>query len=540
MKAKILALVLTSILFVSFVIAINVNVPGSVSLSDSRQSATFTISNPETTKDAVLNLQAPITIEDGFGNSITVNLNQSLSTFSLVAGSSVTLNASLSSIPADFGLGTFTKTASINVSDALNPLDSQIKQITFSFANSYCDSGEVGDLEIKSVDFSNKEGFGEDDEWYMLDEIEVEVEVKNRGNQDVDDVVVEWGLYNKKTGDFVIDEEEDNFDINDDEEETVTFTFTVDPDDFDENDDEDDFIFYVKAFSDDEGESKQCSSNTETVKIVRDSDFVVLKDITFPEVAQCGAIVEGTAEIWNIGDEDQDDVYVTVVNRNLGLNERVEFGDLDVLEDGNLRFDFTVPQNVRAGNYPIQLNVFDEDDDIFENGNDDEARFFKNLRVEGNCVAEIPESTVDITASLDSDAIKGKEMVVKTIFKNTGLNETTYQVTVSGYSDWANLSSVIPQSLTIAPGDSKETVITLVPIESGNQEFTIQAVYNGVATDQKVRVSVEAEEVGRFGRITGSAIVDNIKNNWFIWVIAALNIILVIVIIVVAVRIMRK
>ena len=96
-------------------------------------------------------------------------------------------------------------------------------------------TGNPGDLDVRKINFQNNgmqyNTFGKDDEWFPLEEVEVEIEVENNGNDDVDDVSIEWGLWNTKTGDWVIDiDEEDELNIKDGDKETLTVTFTLDND----------------------------------------------------------------------------------------------------------------------------------------------------------------------------------------------------------------------------------------------------------------------------------------------------------------------
>jgi len=53
--------------------------------------------------------------------------------------------------------------------------------------------------------------------------------------------------------------------------------------------------------------------------IVIESDFVVLDNFDIPDTVQCGDTVTITADAWNIGDNDQDEVSIFVTNKELGI-----------------------------------------------------------------------------------------------------------------------------------------------------------------------------------------------------------------------------
>ena len=542
MKAKLLSAILGIVLILALVGAFSLTFPSSLSLSNSQTSALFTISNTNS-QDVVLTFQGPYTITDGFGHTVAFTLNPALTNYNLPAGNSTQFNVSLiAPVDSSFGLGTFTKAFTLNVANASNLSNIEAKSMSVSFNKDYCSAGKVGNLKINKFDINNKEGYGEDKDWYFLDKLEVDVEVKNTGNEDIDNVVVQWGLYNKRTGEFVFENDENDFDLRDRDTETVTLSFDVDPNDFDSSDGENDFVLYIKAYSDDVGEDGQCVSDSENIKLIRDNHFVVLSDIQLPDQVQCGEIVQGRAKVWNIGDDDETDIYVKLSNSNLGLDKRVDVGDVDILEDKSITFDFLVPQNMKSISYPIQMKVYDDSDEVYLNDNDDEATFSKTLAVKGSCTGDVPEGAVDISAVLDSESIAGNEMTVKATLTNRGTAETTYQIIATNYDSWASLENVDPKSLTLAPGASKESVITLTPNDdvSGSKEFTIQAVYNGKITEQRVGVEVEPKKSSGFFSFTGFSISESFKDNWFIWLIAALNVILVIFIVVVAVRVLKR
>jgi len=129
------------------------------------------------------------------------------------------------------------------------------------------DIGNPGELRVKGIDFENlgtlvlKEvsgaiylKFGDDDEWFPLDEIEVELEIENNGDEDVDDVEVEWGIYNTKRNEMVIDfDEEDEVNIKDGDDEIIDVEFNLEDEldvDLDDLDDGKHYRFYVIATGD--------------------------------------------------------------------------------------------------------------------------------------------------------------------------------------------------------------------------------------------------------------------------------------------------
>ncbi|HLD98090.1 MAG TPA: putative S-layer protein [Candidatus Nanoarchaeia archaeon] len=534
MKSKIFAISLLALFLVGIVSAVSYTVsPTSLTFTPSTNSTQFTITN--TNSSALLNVNVPSQIQlTGENGYIAIfNVNPSGSVTGINSTRIVVITPASDIEFSNFNLEE-TYTGVLNITEQGNPNNS--KTVNLVLQNAFCEAGEVGSLRA-DIDITNKGQYGEEDEWYAFEEIEVEVTIENVGNDDIDDVVVSWGLYNKRTGEFILDDEENQVNVNEDDEEIVTFTFTVDPEDLAEADSEDDYVLYVKAYSDDLGEDEQCDFVSQDISILRDDHFVILDDdISLPSSAQCSETVQASVTTWNIGDSNEDDIYVIVSNRELGLNKRVEIGDLDVFEDEKTSFEFDIPQNATEKSYVLDFRVYDEDDDVYENDNNDESFLTKSLTVSGSCTAK---QSVDISSSLDSSAVAGQELTIRSTLRNTGTTATSYQVIVTGYDSWSTLQNVEPRTLTLQGGESKDVTITLIPNRgvSGDNDITVQALYNGLITEQKITVPVSASS-GGFG--TGFSIANITGGSWFIWVIAALNVILVVLIIVIAIRIARK
>jgi hypothetical protein len=400
---------------------------------------------------------------------------------------------------------------------------------------SYCNDGIIDKDELRNeyltvdVEINNKEGFGEEDnEWYFFDEIEVEVEVDNVYFDDIDDIVVEWCLLNTDDGKCTdVEDEETDFKLKENKDEKVTLMFNVDPDDIDE--DVDDYMFYVKIYSDDKdyGEDKLCIESSESISIIKD-DFMILGDVEFPENIACGELFTFNADVWNIADDDEEEVTVQIFSQELGLDETLMLDEVSSIDFEKISFEYELSKETKPGVAFFEIRVTDEDGDLYENDNDDESRFRYSTFIEGSCVEK--DITPTITATLDSstpDAIAGKEIIIKTTLRNNGDEETTYALSVFGNSAWSSLSSIDPQSITLNAGESKEVsiILDIDKDAEGDKEFTIKTTYNDQTTEQKVAFSIEKSAMG------ADKIAEHLRTNWFIYVIVIVNLILIIAII---------
>ncbi len=411
--------------------------------------------------------------------------------------------------------------------------------LSFEINNQVCEYNNPGNLDIRIRDISVEEGFGDDDDyWYPLDEIEVEVEVENNGNEDIDDIEVAWGLYNLETQEWVIDDEENDFNLKYGDDKTVIINFKLD--DVDEFEDDGDYRFYVWATGEVDGGTydgeQTCDSNSKSIEVIIEDDFVVLDNIEFSEIVSCGTEVQITADVWNIGEDDQDDVSVRIYNKALGIDEVVELGDIDAFEDERLSVIVEIPEDAEEKFYPLRFWVYDEDSDVYENNEDDESEVVLPLKVEGNCAVE---QEVVVSAGLESGGKAGEELVIKAIITNTGSKLATYTLEVEGYTEWASLFNIEPSTVILGEGESKEVLITFNVNKDtlGDELFNIE-VFSDKDLITKQPVSITIDKSGyQFPGITGSVIGGD---NKYLWGIGLLNIILVIIIIIVAIRVARK
>lgn len=529
-------LLLTAIVLTSIVSAATFTATLDGDLTKKDNTVVLTITDTSGAANSVTVSAIP-DIEDGSGHSLSVSGS---GVVAVPASSSATVNLTYAGDTDDFALGTFS-TDVVLTSGANN------STLTLNFISELCEFGCQGtyndgtdvyklELKIKSIDVT---GLGpEDNEWYPLDDIEVKVNVDNKGNSDadIDDVTIKFCLYDESNDECILDEDDveisdDGFNLDGGEDIDISITFQIDPNDFDNAGD---YVMYVEAYSDDFGEENLAVQNSETVKII-DDDFAILANLKIPETVGCGENVEITGDVWNIGDDKNgEEISVNVQNKELGIDETVEIGDVNSWDSESVSFALTIPENAVEKAYSLKFSVYDEDSDLYETDEDkDESVFTDSLVVQGNCVKPVVKDA-SITASLESEEVKaGEEVVIKATVKNTGEEKTVYSIGVDGYEFFSTVESVTPATLTLDAGESGQVSITLKLNEdaSGEQIFNIRALFDAEEVKQQVSLVVEGKT-----SITGGAIGSSLRENWFIWVIVLINIILIIAIITVAAR----
>lgn len=448
--------------------------------------------------------------------------------------------------------------------------------VSIEFSKTFCLAGTQNATDLKlSVDISNN-GEGEDTTWHLLDSIEVDTTFDNNKAEDLgdlEDVILELALIDSDGNDVSDDliwkstnEEKAKLkDVDGGEDADHLFEFEVS-----NKLAEGDYKLMLKVYPDGE-ESTTCLDKStdlgttyyQTIKVERESDDekqIVLKDITVePSTSPCGNDVTITAKAYNVGDSGkQDAVKFFLFNNDLGINMNKVITSFDEDETKTIEFTVKIPETAKEGIYDFTLySKYDYDKEDDKDNSDDKVDYDDDsfgeesesskvsLSLEGSCtgspVSGITGAVIDKTefVSLNDDVnpIIGEQIVYRVPIKNTGDSTTTYTVSVSGVSSWAEVK-VDPETISIPAGES-DTVDIYLDIdksaEVGEKEFTIKATFGSQTVEQKVLVDLQ-----KGGLFAGSSLADNIKSNAFIYVIILIDIILIIAIIIAVTRMVKK
>ena len=466
---------------------------------------------------------------------------------------SVTVN-----VPSNQSTGTYTGTITIDADGSTtNPIAQTIGlKVTVTSTiptevQTCTTTGNPGSLKIKKIDLtgngynSSYAHFGEDDKWFPFESVDTQIDVKNDGDDDVNNIEVDWGLWDTKNLQWVI--EPDNFkdfDLGNGKTKTLSTSFKVDDrmdvDLSDLGSGGSHYKFYVIATGevDNATSPSSCVSKSQDAEIVIESDFVVVNKVDMPQTVQCGATVQVAGELTNVGDNDQDKVSLVAYGRETALNigtQKMDIGDMNAFDSKSFSFTFKVPNNLEEKSYGLKLEVKDENDDVYQNDfNDDYSEYTIPFTVKGNCGVLSTQAT--ITASLESAAKAGQPLVVKTTIKNNEDSLKTYSVNAAEYAQWASSVSADQSTVVLNAGESRDVKLTFNVNKdaSGAQTFFVETVSGSDVARQQVSVNIEPR--------TGfaSSLSDLVSGGSSIWLIGLLNVILVVVIIVVAVRLARK
>ncbi|PIN92948.1 hypothetical protein COU54_04925 [Candidatus Pacearchaeota archaeon CG10_big_fil_rev_8_21_14_0_10_31_24] len=444
-----------------------------------------------------------------------------------------------------------TKFGNNQITIVVSDIPTKISATTdLTYQKTFCVAGSKGtNLSITNVDIN---GDGNDDlDWEPLDIIKVAVDVDNVGDDDIKDVFVEIALYDSNGRDLsnkldFLNSEEEKIDLNrikDGDDATANFEFQV-PGDFDDGR----YRLAVKAYSKNIGEENLCTDTStdlsdriyQEINVDRVTDsgkFIAFDNTRFsPSEATCGDRVTLTTEVYNVGDEDQERMILRAISSALKLdisdeiNKNFDIGDMEIVN-----FEFTVPTNLEDKLYNVELTAdYDYRSGVYRERSDSPE--VVSLKVFGCSVNAVTtnKASVVISASLGSDAKAGEELVVKATITNLDSETKNLIISAKDFENWATLGDVSDRIVAIPAGTSKQVTIkfNVKDSASGANSFNIETNDGkGGLNLQEVSVDIAGTEAKNLGL--------DLSGN-LIWVIGAINLLLIIIIIVVAIRIAQR
>lgn len=280
-----------------------------------------------TTANTVVQAQT-FTVAAGTTEEVTYNV-------AIVGGNAntaYTVGVSAAGTTGNLGAGPFTATLEVTPSDA--------------------SPSEVVDGLVDNVDVERNYAPG--------DSVTVEVGLDNSlaTSADFTDVSVEAWITDA-SGDRVEDRQDSSeFNLNNDEEETLSFTFGL-PSDADEG-------IYTIHLSVDSDQGVLDLDSSETFDVERADHSLYFNSVAFDSTANAGESVDFAVSLYNNGLNDEDNVRTSVTVSGVGVSQTS--GNYVVEEDQDTirYFTLSLPSTMGTGTYQITLHAWNGDVDVSE------------------------------------------------------------------------------------------------------------------------------------------------------------------------------
>ena len=197
---------------------------------------------------------------------------------------------------------------------------------------------------------------------------DIEVEVSNDHNEKIEEIVVTVRILDED-GDELQEEKSKEFTLSAGKENEETLEFDLS----DEELEEDEYTIEVEVEGEDNDNNDYFDSETQTVEVDRENDDITItKAVLEDSQVVCSAQALQTSldvKIKNIGENEQDDVKITVKNTELGLNLQRTAIDLDDYAGSDNDYEATFALNLegaKTGAYTVDVAVYSEDGDLMD------------------------------------------------------------------------------------------------------------------------------------------------------------------------------
>jgi hypothetical protein len=216
-----------------------------------------------------------------------------------------------------------------------------------------CETGDLTDLikiNIKKPD--------DGDDFEIGEEIDIELDLENDYNKDLD-VDVEVYLYDL-TDEDKIEESDDKIEIKDGKDETLELTLKI-PGDVDDGNK---FAIFVKA--EDSGENL-CNQEYIEIDVERKDNAVEIESIKTNFVSN--RLIEFHVDVKNIGSDDINDLYVEIINSELGISvksEEIELEEYGEDDEDTVSLIVELPHDLGGESYEFTIKAISSESEDSE------------------------------------------------------------------------------------------------------------------------------------------------------------------------------
>lgn len=314
------------------------------------------------------------------------------------------------------------------------------------------------------------------------EKLDIEVELRNMGAVDAEGIEVVARLSGYEYSDSVdLEDSTALFDVRAGTRKTVDLELTV-PRDLDNG------LNTLRVLVLDRNSAEIVSVYQLEVESPRHS--VDIKDVTFSpgNTVKAGRSLLASVLVENFGENDQEDVQVTVAIPALGVSATEYVDELDADDSEDVTGDYEgglllqIPADAQAGDYEVLVSV------EYDNGHETATQKY-TLTVLGNEQFQAAEKLVVVVSPESQAVAAGKTAVYGVALSNEGTSSKAYTLSVVT-GDWATAS--LSESLVVlAPGESKVAYVNLnVNADAVSGEHTASlAVKSGEQVMESITLS---------------------------------------------------
>ncbi len=245
---------------------------------------------------------------------------------------------------------------------------------------------------------------------------EVSNEFNKNSNIEINDIDISVDSDNS---DFEVDNDNDNIDLREDATKTFSTDISIDWNDVEDGDDT---TISIEVIGQDDNGATHTITLDFNMEVSYPQSDINLNAIRVNPIAACaGDSVAVSFSIENIGEDDQTNLRARVEQTTLNWAKNFDTFRLDGRSDAdteseNLAVSFTVPTTTRAGDYPVRVTGYYEND----NGKDSYKYELINFTVL-DCAAR---PVTPVTPVVTNNATGSNGMVITNVPTNNGATNT--------------------------------------------------------------------------------------------------------------------
>jgi len=254
------------------------------------------------------------------------------------------------------------------------------------------------------------------------DTVEFRIKVENNFTSaedlKIEDITIEITIEEIDDGDD-LDDESNDFDLRDGRDKRITIKFEI-PLEVEE----DDFEVIIIAQGEDENGTDHEIEMRLTLEVEKERHQLIItrKTLSPAEVTCNRNNIQLSTSLLNIGNEDEEDVTLQVLSRDIDVDIVREIGELEAepFEDESKFSDifrFSVPEDTESGSYPVIIRALYDND---------------RKKTEETLTLTVNDCLTNQDTTPNDEGEEDNEDAVVVITSNNGNQATTGQVTTTG------------------------------------------------------------------------------------------------------------
>jgi hypothetical protein len=216
-------------------------------------------------------------------------------------------------------------------------------------------------LEFDGDTHTVKDGSTYDEDLKAGTSINIIVKVSNEFSGSEDYEIQDIGVEIEGSGDLDLDDSDDMSDLDQGDDDTVTFSAEIPSD----AEDGDDYDIDITVTGEDENGAIHEDKYSATIEVKRESHELTITDVTFnPNSVLCSGKVTMNIDIENTGKYDEDNVNILVVSQGLDIEQSFYEATLDRDDTVRKSFTFNIDSDVKPGDYDFMITSYYDVDEM--------------------------------------------------------------------------------------------------------------------------------------------------------------------------------